>query len=105
MNPHHPLTSQRISEVQLHPHGDAVAYVVSRSDVEADTERSAIWVAQVNAGEPRQLTSSEVSPYAPRWSPDGSSLAYVAMSGGVPQLFVVSARGGPPRQLSHLPHG
>jgi dipeptidyl aminopeptidase/acylaminoacyl peptidase len=50
MDPEHLLSYRLISDVQLNARGDAAAYVVSRVDVEADVERSPIWVARVRDG-------------------------------------------------------
>ena len=37
-----------------------------------------------------------------RWSPDGKRLAFVSFEGKYPQLFVIGAEGGAPRQLTNL---
>ena len=37
-----------------------------------------------------------------RWSPDGASIAFVSFVGKYPQLFLIPADGGEPRQLTRL---
>jgi Tol biopolymer transport system component len=37
-----------------------------------------------------------------RWSPDGKTLAFVSFEGKYPQLFMMPAAGGEPRQLTHV---
>jgi len=36
----------------------------------------------------------------PRWSPDGSELAYISVPGGVQEVVAVPASGGTPRQIT-----
>ena len=40
-----------------------------------------------------------------RWSPDGNKVAFVSFEGKYPQLFVVAAKGGDPRQVTRLNAG
>jgi len=63
---------------------------------------SQIWILDTSTGKARLLTDALVPPdehWYPRWSPDSSSIAYSSLrsDGG---LFVVSASGGRPRQLT-----
>ena len=52
--------------------------------------------------EQRQLTFRRAPCGRVRWSPDGTHVAFVSFEGKYPQLFVVAAKGGEPRQLTHL---
>ena len=65
-----------VSDPQVSPDGRQVAYVVSTT--EGDLTRSNIWAASVDGGEPRQLSSGPRSDTAPRWSPDGETLAFLS---------------------------
>ena len=93
---------------RLSPDGRMVAYVVTRIDREESVYRSAIWVAPVDGSEePRQLTSGERRDSAPRWSPDGTWIAFVSTRDGEEeekakgQLYVLAADGdGEPRKLT-----
>ena len=40
-----------------------------------------------------------------KWSPDGKQLSFVSFEGKYPQLFVVPAEGGAPKQLTKLDGG
>jgi dipeptidyl aminopeptidase/acylaminoacyl peptidase len=98
------LTS--VGDPRLSPDGRRVAYVVSRTDEEANTYRTAIWIATLDGSEePRQFTSGERNDGSPRWSPDGRWLAFVSNREGDEkkakgQLYVLAADGGEPRKLT-----
>ncbi len=84
-----------ISDPQISPDGSQVAFVVRQSDLEANQTRSTLWVVPTVGGEPRQLTNpSQGSDRMPRWSPDGSRLAFLSDRGGKTQIWVIPAAGG-----------
>ncbi len=64
------------------PDGSLVSYVVSRVDLEANRNRSAVWVAAADGSSPpRQLTAGEQGDGDPVWTPDGSRLAFASSRG------------------------
>ena len=66
-----------VADPRLSPDGTTVAYVVGRVDKDANEYRSAIWVAAADGSEPpRRFTSGDKSDADPRWSPDGTQLAF-----------------------------
>ena len=92
---------QFVSDAQISPDGPRVAYVVTQADVEADENRSRVYVVDVAdpAGrEPRALTSGPADS-SPRWSPDGRWLAFVAKRAGDdrPQVWLLPTAGGEAR--------
>jgi dipeptidyl aminopeptidase/acylaminoacyl peptidase len=94
-----------VSDPRLSPDGRLVAFVVTRIDREESEYRSAIWLMRTDgSGEPRPLTSGVKVDAAPRFSPDGTRLAFVSnRDGGKKQLYVLPLEGGEPRRLSDLP--
>ena len=67
-----------VSDPQLAPDGRRVAYVVTRLDKDADAYHAAIWIVAITGGDPLQLTSGAARDTTPRWSPDGTTIAFVS---------------------------
>jgi Tol biopolymer transport system component len=57
-----------------------------------------LWRCRVDGSEDLQLTYAPVRALLPRWSPDGTQIAYVAFQKGQPyRIFLISAEGGTPQ--------
>jgi dipeptidyl aminopeptidase/acylaminoacyl peptidase len=94
-----------VADPRLHPDGTTVAFVVSHIDPEERDYRSAIWIAAADGSSPpRRFTSGEKRDSSPRWSPDGSQLAFTSSRGEAKtgQLYVIPAEGGEARKLTDL---
>lgn len=95
-----------VTDPQPSPDGTQVAYVVGSSDEEKNQAHSAIWLASLENGQCRQLTSGESQDMQPRWSPAGTQLVFVSTRHeGKPQLFLIEVAGGEARRLTSVTDG
>ncbi|HJO04999.1 MAG TPA: S9 family peptidase [Acidobacteriota bacterium] len=111
-------TFRQISDVQISPNGEEVLFVVA--DVSDDRRRRdrALWiVASDGASEARPL-SFGTTDGSPRWSPDGSTIAFLRNGAEVvaegpsdgetaesPQVYLLPRGGGEARQASTVEGG
>ena len=107
MTPQDITRIQFVSDPQLAPDGRRVAFVVTTLSEEQDEYFSNIWVADTAEGEPRRFTAGPKRDTAPRWSPDGTRLAFISEREPKkrPQLYVMPADGGEPTRLTDVKHG
>jgi len=93
-----------VADPRLSPDGRTVAYTVWRTDKEANEYRSSIWFAATGDGSPPiPFTSGSKRDAAPRWSPDGSHLAFTSeREADHAQLYVIPVGGGEARRLTDL---
>jgi dipeptidyl aminopeptidase/acylaminoacyl peptidase len=92
------------SDPNVSPDGSTVAVAIVSVDREANTYRSSIWlVPSDGSAPPRRFTTGPKSDSMPRWSPDGSMLAFTSdRERDCKQLYVMPAGGGEPVRLTDL---
>jgi serine/threonine protein kinase len=60
----------------------------------------ALWRSRADGSDRLQLTYSPISAVLPRWSPDGSAIAFANVAAGKPvRILVVLAEGGTPKEV------
>lgn len=106
---------QFLSDVRISPDGGQVAYVVTKVDQKANRRISAVWAVSTDGtSAPRRLTAEGFSSNSPRWSPDGSRLAFLSTRstettpGSEParaQLWILPLSGGEAQAVTHLKNG
>jgi dipeptidyl aminopeptidase/acylaminoacyl peptidase len=95
-----------VADPQVHPDGQRIAFTVTTPDLEDDTyvKRIHLWESGVGA---RRFTNG-AKDGTPRWSPDGTHLAFLRTGPGdddEPQLAVLRTDGGEARVLTELSLG
>ncbi|HEX6217940.1 MAG TPA: S9 family peptidase [Sphingomicrobium sp.] len=93
------------ADPQISPDGRTIAYVRQANDIMTDRARSTIWLVDVATGRQQPLVAGTGNHFSPRWSPDGTRLAYVSNAeGGSPQLFVRWLASGESARITGLPN-
>jgi len=93
---------QFAADPQISPDGKRIVYVRQFSDVMNDKRESNLWVINADGTEDRGLTSGNSSDSSPRWSPDGTRVAYISDREGKPQIYVRWMDNGQGAQLTNL---
>ena len=98
---------QFVTDPQLSPDGRRAAFVVTTLSEERDEYLSNIWVVDVAGGAPRRFTAGPRRDLEPRWSPDGSRLAFLSERTAKDklQVYVMPADGGEATKLTALDNG
>ena len=102
-----------VSDPTIAPDGSRCAYVLSWVDGDTSEGRSRIYLVGLDEGDGDGMPES--SPFTrgngdthPRYSPDGTLLAFLRADDGTPtrrQVWLMPSDGGEAGQLTHLPNG
>ena len=68
---------KRVADPQISPDGKQVVYVRMTPDIKTDRSRPSLWLIDAGGGHEMPLGSPDTAGTTPRWSPDGSRIAYV----------------------------
>jgi dipeptidyl aminopeptidase/acylaminoacyl peptidase len=98
---------RNVSDPQISPDGQWVAYTVSTIDTKEDKSSTHIWLVGYDGKNDRQITFSNDSEGSPRWSPDGKFLSFTSSRPGKQgvrgsQLWLLDRSGGEAYQLTEL---
>ncbi len=91
------------SDVQISPDGRHVAYVRNAMSIDRDRREGRLWIVDTDGSGHRKLTSATGTESSPRWSPDGTRLAYVARGDGGSEIYVYWIESGESARLTQLP--
>lgn len=91
-----------VSDPQVSPNGNSVVYVRRSNDVMSDRTRSQLWRVNADGSNHRPLLSTTENAASPRWSPDGSQVAFVSSSTGSSQIHLRWMDNGDVTVVSHL---
>lgn len=90
------ISAKTIAEVAISPDGERIAYVLTEASQAEPAPVMSIWIIDADGGTPRRLTTSDGIDTNPRWSPDGTRVAFLSdrKERGKLQLYLLSLAGG-----------
>jgi dipeptidyl aminopeptidase/acylaminoacyl peptidase len=92
------------SDPQIRRDGSMVAYVRHANDAQLDQEQRSIWIVDVATGVEKAIATQPGSYSSPRWSPDGTRLAYLFSEPQAKsaQIFIYSVRSGETSAITNV---
>ena len=69
---------QWVQDPRISPDGEMIVYVRSGMDIMKDRRSSSLWMMNSDGSGHSKLTDREENESSPRWSPDGSKIAFVS---------------------------
>jgi dipeptidyl aminopeptidase/acylaminoacyl peptidase len=100
------LAFKLAGDTQISPDGRRIVFTVKRADAEKNKYYTALWMADTETGAVRPFTGDGHSDSTPRWSPDGTRIAFVSdRDKPKTQIYLIPADGGEARALTNLEEG
>lgn len=93
-----------ISDCQISPDGRNILYCVQRVHKKLEKKYANLWIVPTDGGPPSQFTHGDHSDTSPRWSPDGTEIAFISNRDDEkqPQIYIIPFQGGEARKLTDL---
>jgi dipeptidyl aminopeptidase/acylaminoacyl peptidase len=91
------------SDPQWSPDGAKIAFVSNRTGKEFDDNHNTdVWVVSAAGGPLTKISDHEEPDTAPRWSPDGQTIAFIGAlePRAHPKIWIAPSQGGPARQAA-----
>jgi dipeptidyl aminopeptidase/acylaminoacyl peptidase len=94
------LALKVVSDPQMSPDGSRVVCTVTTADGTTNAYQTNLWLVPTDGGAPRQLTTARARDTSPRWSPNGTGIAFISDRGGEKQVWIIDPGGGEARPLT-----
>jgi dipeptidyl aminopeptidase/acylaminoacyl peptidase len=97
-----------VSDPQVSPDGEWVAYTVSTADQKTDRNNKDLWMTSWDGKRTIQLTTSKKNESTPRWSPDNRYLAFLSNrddDNDSDQVWLLDRQGGEAKKLTKFKGG
>jgi Tol biopolymer transport system component len=90
------MKMKNITSVRVSPDGTKVLYTVRQAVMTEDRSEyvNQIFLCNIDGSNTIPLTQGDKNNSSPRWSPDGSQVAFVSNRDGKNNLYIISPRGG-----------
>lgn len=94
-----------VTDPQISPDGEEIIYVRNFMDVMKDRKRSNLWRIDPDGDNHRPITTGLNNNANPRYSPDGSKLAYTSNESGKSQIMIRMLDTGQTFEVAQLQNG
>ncbi|MFI5249181.1 MAG: prolyl oligopeptidase family serine peptidase [Gemmatimonadales bacterium] len=93
-----------VADPQISPDGSLVAYTLVSVNEKDNRYETAVWMVPARAGAVPQRLTGGPRDGAPRWAPDGKTLAFTRAvdDTSAAQIYLLSLAGGEPRKLTNM---
>ena len=95
---------QMITTSEISPDGKFVVYGLQRVEPETEKKYANLWLISTEDGSPRQITFGDHVDQSPKWSPDGTEIAFLSNRKEEKQfqLYVLPMQGGEAGPITDL---
>ena len=93
---------ENASEPQISLDGKRIVYTRHSADIMKDTRPSNLWIVNFDGTGHRPLTSGSFAESTPRWSPDGSQIAFLSNRDGSFQIYRLFLDSGQVAKLTNV---
>lgn len=90
------------ADPQISPDGKKIVYVRRFADPMTDRRYTNLWMVNADGTDHRPLTTGNRNDTSPRWSPDGTRLAYLSDTDGKQQLYIRWMDSGQTARITNL---
>lgn len=87
---------------EISPEGNRVVYQRSGFDIMKDRKQSRLWIMNTDGTNHFKLTSNEVNESNPKWSPDGTRIAFTSSTENGSEIFIYWLATGKTAKLTQL---
>ena len=96
---------KRVGTPALSPDGRNAVFPVQQWSIEKNKSTSNLWTVPAAGGDVRRLTTAETTEEGPRWSPDGTRIAFTSKRGEDENasLYVIPFGGGEAERIIEMP--